>query len=87
MSSLDNIEKFFWQIVIGALIFELPTSIITTSEDKIIWLIIYHLLVLIVITIFSIIKYLLISRNLNNNHSISSTSLSTNPLIESLTNL
>ena len=56
---LDNLEKFFWQLLVGLIIIDLPIIIITTSPDKIIWVMIYTLIILIVITLFSIIKRLL----------------------------
>lgn len=58
MLSLDEIEKFSWQILIGALIIDFPFAILTTSSSKIIWIIIYILIVFIVIISFSIIKHL-----------------------------
>ena len=57
MPSLDEIEKYFWQTLI-AVIVGLPLIIITTTKDKIIWILIYTLLILILGTLFSIIKQL-----------------------------
>src|SRR3989344_4360203 len=58
MLSLDTFEKYAWQTII-AFIIGLPPIIITTTKDKIIWIIIYTILVLIGVTLFSIIKNLI----------------------------
>ena len=57
MLSLDEVERYFWQTLI-AVIIGLPLIIITTTKDKIIWILIYALIVLILCTLFSIIKRL-----------------------------
>ncbi|MBS3092591.1 hypothetical protein J4466_04190 [Candidatus Pacearchaeota archaeon] len=58
MLSLDTFEKYAWQTII-AFIIGLPPIIITTTKDKIIWIIIYTILILIGVTLFSIIKNLI----------------------------
>ena len=55
MLSLDKVEKYAWQILV-AFVIGLPPIIITTAKDKIIWIVIYTLLILIFGTILSIIK-------------------------------
>lgn len=49
-------EKFIWQIIISALIIDLPLILITTSQDKIIFVVIYLLSIFIIVILFSIIK-------------------------------
>ena len=51
-------EKFIWQVIISALIIDLPLILITTLEDKIIWIVIYILIIFIIAISFSIIKIL-----------------------------
>lgn len=54
----DENEKFIWQLVIALLIIDMPLFILTTLENKIIWTIIYVLVIIIFALIFSIVRIL-----------------------------
>lgn len=58
MLFLNEVEKYFWQTLI-AIILGLPLIILTTSRDKIIWIVIYTLAILILGLIISIINRLI----------------------------
>jgi len=49
-------EKFIWQVIISALIIDLPLILITTPQDKIIWIVVYLLIIIILALLFSIFK-------------------------------
>lgn len=49
-------EKFIWQIIISAIIIDLPIILITTTSEKITWIVIYLLTIFILALLFSIIK-------------------------------
>lgn len=49
-------EKFIWQVIISALIIDLPLILITTPQDKVIFVVIYLLIIFIIAMLFSIIK-------------------------------
>ncbi len=49
-------EKFIWQVIISALIIDLPLILITTPQDKIILIVVYLLIIFILAISFSIIK-------------------------------
>ncbi len=49
-------EKFIWQVIITALIIDIPLILITTSQNKVIYVVIYLLTIFIIAILFSIIK-------------------------------
>lgn len=58
-------EKFIWQIIVSALIMDIPLILITTSQDKIIFVVIYLLTIFITAILFSIIK--IVTKSLQEN--------------------